>query len=140
MKKFEFLEHTADAKFRAYGKNFEEAFMNSAFAMTSLMYDAEMVAAFKIEKIIVRGKDMEQLLYNFIEELLFLQDSKQFVMHGFVNPIKILKKDGKFKLTAEIIGDSIKEEYKIRPVVKAVTYSEMEISEKPLYLQVVVDI
>ena len=140
MKKFEFLEHTADAKFKAYGNSFEEAFMNAASAMTSLMYDAEMIAALKIEKITVHGKDMEQLLYNFLEEILVLQDSKQFVMHGFVTPIKIIKGKDKIKLSAEIIGDEIKDEYKVRPVVKAMTYAEIEISEKPLYVQVVVDI
>ena len=34
----------------------------------------------------------------------------------------------------------VKDEYEVRPVVKAMTYAEMEISEKPLYLQFVVDI
>lgn len=140
MKKFEFLEHTADAKFRAFGRNFEEAFMNSAFAMTSLMYDAGMVAALKIKKITVHANDMMQLLYSFLEEILYLQDAKQFVMHEFVNPVKIIKTGKKLKLTAEFIGDDIKKEYGVRPVVKAVTYNEMEISEKPLYVQVVVDI
>ena len=140
MKKFELLEHTADAKFRAYGKSLEEAYENAAFAMTSLMYDPKMVAALKIEKIKVQGKDREQLLYNFLEEFLFLQDSKSFVMHGFVTPIKILQVEGKFHIVAEISGDEIKDEYEVRPVVKAMTYAEIEISEKPLYLQFVVDI
>jgi len=140
MKRFEFLEHTADAKFRAYGKSFEDAFANAAFAMASLMYDPEMVAALDIEAFTVEGKDMEQLLYNFLEELLVLQDSKQFVLHSFVKSITISKVDSKFKLKAEVIGDKIKDEYEVRPVVKAVTYNEMKISEKPLYVQVVVDI
>lgn len=140
MKKFEFLEHTADAKFRAYGKDFAEAFSNAAFAMTSLMYDSKMIAALAIEELVVEGSDMEQLLYAFLEEILFLQDSKQFVMHGFVKQIKMTKVKGKFRIRAELIGDSMNDEYEIRPVVKAVTYNEMEISEKPLYVQVVVDI
>ena len=54
MKKFEFLEHTADSKIRAYGKSFEEAYQNAALAMASLMYDPVMIAAEKIEKITVR--------------------------------------------------------------------------------------
>jgi SHS2 domain-containing protein len=141
MKPFKFLEHTADAKFRAYGLSFEQAFANAAYAMASLMYDVEMVAAFKIEKIEVEGSDMEQLLYNFLEEILFLQDSKSFVAHEFVRPVKICNTTKKrLKLVAEIIGDKIKKEYGVRPVVKAVTYNEMKISEKPLYVQVVVDI
>jgi SHS2 domain-containing protein len=140
MKKFEVLEHTADAKFRAYGKSMEEAFENAAFAMASLMYDPEMVASFKIEKIKVEGKDWEQLLYSFLEELLVLQDSKQFVLHGFVQNIQILENRGKLILKAKISGDTIKDEYEVRPTVKAMTYAEIEISEKPIYLQFVVDI
>lgn len=140
MKSYKFLEHTADAKFRAYGKSLEGAFMNSAYAMLSLMYDVEQVAALKIKKIEVRGKDKENLLYNFLEEMLFLQDAERFVMHEFVRPIKIIEVQDGFKISAELIGDNIKEEYEISPVVKAVTYNEMKISEKPLFVQVVVDI
>jgi SHS2 domain-containing protein len=140
MKKYEVLEHTADAKFRAYGKSMEEAFENAAFAMVSLMYDVKMIAAEDIESFVVEGNDMEQLLYNFLEELLVLQDSKQFVMHGFVKGITITKVEGKFRLRAEVIGDKIKDEYEVHPLVKAMTYAEIEISEKPLYVQFVVDI
>jgi len=140
MKKFEVLEHTADAKFKAYGKSMEEAYQNAAFAMTSLMYDAEMIASLKIEKIKVEGKDWEQLLYSFLEELLVLQDAKSFVMHGFVQNIKIIKVENKLILTAEVSGDEIKDEYEVHPLVKAMTYAEIEISEKPIYLQFVVDI
>ena len=35
-KKFEFLEHTADIKFRAFGKTLEEVFENSALAVSSI--------------------------------------------------------------------------------------------------------
>ena len=45
MKCFEFLEHTADAKFKAYGRNLEHAFMNAAYAMSSIMYEHRMIAA-----------------------------------------------------------------------------------------------
>ncbi len=107
--------------------------------MTSLMYDPIMVAAEKIKRIVVHGNDREQILYNFLEELLVLQDAKQFVMHGFVIPLKIVETKGKFKLVAEVSGDTIKDEYEVRPVVKAMTYAEIKISEKPLYLQFVVD-
>ena len=140
MKKFDVLEHTADAKFKAYGKSIEQAYENAAFAMVGLMYAPEMIAAEKIEKITVHGKDMEQLLYNFLEELLVLQDAKSFVMHGFVTHLRIIKAKDKIRLDAEVIGDEIKDEYEVRPVVKAMTYAEIKISEKPIYVQFVVDI
>jgi len=140
MKKFDVLEHTADAKFKAYGKSIEQAYENAAFAMVGLMYNHKMVAALDIEEVVVEGKDMEQLLYNFLEELLVLQDAKMFVMHGFVKAVTITAVKDRFRLRAEIIGDEIKEEYEVRPVVKAMTYAEIKISEKPIYVQFVVDI
>ena len=143
MKKYEFLEHTADAKFQAFGKSMGEAFGNAALAMASLMYDPALIAASHIEEIKVEGKDMEQLLYKFLEEFLFLMDSKRFVLHGFPKEIAIIKGAEKIVLKAEAIGDYLDktdEKYDVSPVVKAVTYSDMKISEKPLYVQVVVDI
>jgi SHS2 domain-containing protein len=143
MKKYEFLEHTADAKYRAFGKTMGAAFANAALAMASLMYDPGLIAASHIEEIKAEGNDREQLLYNFLEEFLVLMDSRQFVLHGFPKEIKIIKTGNKFSLKAEAIGDYLDktdEKYDVRPVVKAVTYNDMKISEKPLYVQVVVDI
>ena len=131
MKKFEILEHTADGKFRAYGKNLNEAFSNAAIAMFSLMTNIKKVKGKTKKKIIVEGIDLKSLLYKFLEELLFLFDSQGFLLKE-VKSLKI----NKYKLTAEIIGDKAKN-YEIFGDVKAVTYNEMKITNK--YVQVVVD-
>ena len=133
MKKIEILEHIADGKFKAYGKNLEEAFENAALAMFSLMTDTKKVKGKIRKKISVEGKDLKNVLYNFLEELLFLLDSENFLLKE-VKKIKIIKN----KLSAEIIGDRA-ENYEIYGDVKAVTYNSMEISEKPCFVQVVVD-
>ena len=36
IKRFEVMEHTADAKFKAFGKNDEEKFTNAAVAMFNI--------------------------------------------------------------------------------------------------------
>ena len=36
--KYRFLSHTADVKFKAYGKTLNESFENSALAMFNVMY------------------------------------------------------------------------------------------------------
>jgi len=41
MERYRFLEHTADAKFQAFGKTLEDAFCNAALATASLMWDWE---------------------------------------------------------------------------------------------------
>ena len=118
-KKYEFLEHTADIKFQAFGKSVEEVFENSALAMFNSMYDGK-VKEKKSFKINVKGKDFESLLYNFLEEVLFLFDSENF----FMAKVKKIKITEDFGLEAEISGDDAKN-YEIHLGVKAVTYNDM---------------
>lgn len=138
MKKFEFFEHTADAKFRAYGKNLEEAFANAALAMTSIMAGSGKIKPKIKREIKVEGDDTKALLYKFIEEFLFLLDTENFLLSE-VKDVKITKGKKNYALTAKAYGDKAGN-YKTHGDVKAVTYNEMEISEKPVYVQVVVDI
>jgi len=136
MKQFEFFPHTADMKFRAYGKNLEEQFKNAALALTSIMFDPQKVEK-KIEKTIsIDGHDGKALLVNFLEELIFLLDSEYFILHS-VKAIKIEKND-QLHLTATFVGDNEEGKYAIESGVKAATYQEMEITDE--YVQVVVDI
>ncbi len=135
-KKFKFLEHTADIKFQAFGKNIAEVFENSALAMFNSMYDGK-VKKSKSFKINVNGKDFESLMYNFLEELLFLFDSENF----FMSKVKNIKITKDFKLSAEIFGDEA-ENYEIHIDVKAITYNEMFVKQenKKWIAQVVLDV
>jgi len=131
--RYKFLEHKADAKFQAFGKSDAEKFSNAALAMVSLMYDNKKIKRKVIKKIKVEGMDLKALLYNFLEEILFLLDSKFFLLKE-VKSIKI----SKGKLIAELVGDINDGSYKMEGEVKAVTYNDMEVNDK--YVQVVVDL
>lgn len=119
MKKYIFLEHTADVKFQAFGKNIEEVFANSALALKEVMTEKAKIKSKINKKISMKGKNNESLLYNFLEEFLVLFDSEGFVLSK-IKKIKI--KDG--KLEAEISGDNLKN-YKFSNSVKAITYNQM---------------
>jgi len=136
-KKFEFLEHTADIKFRAFGKTLEEVFENSALAMLNIIYKGKVKEEKKL-KIKANGKDIESLLYNFLEEFLFLFDSENFLLSDVKN-IKINEKN--FTAEAEVVGDDVIN-YKTSVHVKAITYNEMYIkkTKKGWEAQVVVDV
>ncbi len=136
-KKFEFLEHTADIKFRAFGKTLEEVFENSALAMLNIIYKGKVKEEKKL-KIKANGKDIESLLYNFLEEFLFLFDSENFLLSDVKN-IKIDEKN--FTAEAEVVGDDVIN-YKTSVHVKAITYNDMFIKkDKDKYTaQVVVDV
>lgn len=137
MKKFKFIEHTADIEFQAFGKNLKELFKNSALALSNSIYNKK-IREKKEYKIKVKGHDLENLLYNFLEEFLILFDSENFIL----SKIKEIKLDEKnFKIKAEIIGDDIKN-YKTSMHIKAITYNEMFIKkQKEKWIcQVVLDI
>ena len=134
--KFEFLEHTADIKFKAYGKNLKEAFENSASALLNTIYDKK-IKSLKRKKITVSGTDLQNLLYNFLEEFLFLIDSEGFL----ASEINIQKFDEKkLKIEAELSGDDSKG-YKTDGV-KAITYHDMSIKHdgEKFVIQAVVDV
>ena len=134
--KFKFLEHTADAKFQAFGKNLEEAFTNAALALTKIMTDNKVKTKIT-KKIKVSGNDNKSMLYNFLEELLFLLDTKNFLL-GKIKEIKIKNNT----LTAVLIGDNNIKDYEVKTNIKAITYNEMFIKQEKnkFALQVVLDI
>ncbi|MBW6442801.1 archease [Patescibacteria group bacterium] len=137
MKKFQFLEHTADIKFRAFGKTLSDLYKNNALALFEVFYDKN-VKGKENYNINVKGKDYESLLYNFLEEFLFLFDSKNFLPSKIIS-FKLDEK--KLKITAEVSGDQIKN-YNVNTHVKAVTYNEMFIKKQrsSWISQVVLDI
>jgi len=134
--KFKFLEHTADVKFQAFGSSLEKAFENAALAMFNHMYDKQVKEKIK-KKFKVVGKDFESLLYNFLEELLFLLDSEFF----FLSKVKVKIDKKKMELNAQVSGDIVKN-YKANADVKAVTYNEMFVKKQGnrFICQVVLDV
>ena len=136
--KFKFFEHTADAKFQAYGKDLEEAFSNAAIAMYNVITDTNKIKAKIKKEIKVEGGDLKSLLYNWLEEFLFLIDTEDFLLSK-VEKLKINKMDDTYELMAVAYGDKVGS-YEVKGDIKAVTYQEMEIKKKPAMVQVVVDI
>jgi SHS2 domain-containing protein len=135
--KFKFLPHTADIKFRASGKTIEELFENSALALITSLTDKKIKSKKKIT-IRAEANDLEGLMYNFLEEFLFLLDSENFIA-GNIEEIKLDKET--FRIIAKVSGDDAKSNYEINHI-KAITYSEMEIKHLPnrWVAQVVLDV
>jgi len=141
MKPYIYLSHTADAKFRAFGASLEEAFKNAAYAMTDIIIDQKKIKSVLMQKISIKSEDEKSLLYDFLEKLLILIDTKRFLL-AKVSKLNIEKTSKGFSLAAELSGDNHPENYETKTTIKAVTYQEMEIIRKKgnVILQVVVDI
>ncbi|MCC7574201.1 archease [Candidatus Woesearchaeota archaeon] len=127
-KKFEFLEHTADTKIRAYGETIEEAFSNALIATTTVMTNPELIKEKITKKIKIKAKNKKALLYDFLEEILFLLDTEQLLIKK-TNNLQIKENQEEYELTTELIGDYAKN-YEVHSTIKAITYSEMEIKQE----------
>lgn len=140
MEPYRFFDHTADVKFQAYGKTLEQAFANAAYAMFKVFVESEVQG--KVTKsITVQGADLKALLYNFLEEFLFLLDSQSFLLSK-MDSLKINNFNKEYVLTAMIKGDYQEGQYTLNTQIKAVTYDQMEVKEEKdqAMVQVVVDI
>lgn len=124
--KYKFFDKTADAKFQAFGNTIEETFKNAQEAMISVMYSVDEVSNPDYDEldreIIVEGTNLETLLYNFLEETIFLMNAEFFV--GLVNKIQIIHKEGIYKLKAKMHGTQALN-LESHGEIKAVTYNEM---------------
>lgn len=137
---YEFLEHTADVKFRAYGKSFEEAISNAGKATIAVMTDIRKIRQKKTKEVKIESKTKESLIYDFLEKLIFLIDTEGFLMKE-IKKIKVKRQNGILSLSAVLKGDLAKN-YDVHTYIKAVTYSDMLIDEskKKCTIQVVHDI
>ncbi len=128
---FRFLEHTADVKIEAEGETVEEAFEEAAKALYELMTDTSKIEPRVEKKITVEGEDLESLLYNWLEEFIYLTDAERLVFSE-VNIEEVKKEsDGRYKLTATAKGEKFDHNKHVsKTEVKAATYHEMEINIK----------
>lgn len=141
MEKYRILEHTADGKFQAFGATLEEAFGNAALAVASLMWDWRKIEAYISYPVGVEGHDLKQLLVRFLGEIIFLFETRSFLL-GSVEELKISARAGRLGLRARFLGDSVSDRYELHGGVKAVTYHDMKIEKKAgqgYVIQAVVD-
>jgi SHS2 domain-containing protein len=130
-KRYEFLEHTADAYVAAYGANLTEAFENAAVAMFDVMTEVEKINPLTEDHVEAQGRDEEELLYNWLEALLVKSEIDAMLYSKF--EISELNHDSNgFHLNAKICGEKFDAKRHLQKVgIKAVTYHRMEIIKTP---------
>jgi len=139
MERYRILPHTADGKFQAFGATLEEAFGNAALATASLMWDWAKVEPRVRHFVHVNGNDREQLLVKFLGEVIYLFETKRFLL-GKVDGLRIRPEYAGFNLEALFGGDVLSERHELHGDVKAVTYHDLKIEECGGFtVQVVVD-
>ncbi|OYT40421.1 MAG: hypothetical protein B6U86_04090 [Candidatus Altiarchaeales archaeon ex4484_43] len=125
---FEFLEHIADLRFIAYGKSLNDCFQNSAKAMFSAISDPKSIEEKNLKRIALRAENLEELLHDFLSELLFLFETRGLLFKKF--RVSIDRNKG-YRLKAELRGEKFNpKKHEIKTEIKAVTYHEMLIEKR----------
>lgn len=77
MKKFQILEHSGDLKIKVWGQDSAELFKNAAVGMFSAAIGCELKTKnAKLKRNLeIEGQNPEELLINFLNELIFLSDT-----------------------------------------------------------------
>ncbi len=121
------LEHATDAIIEVTAKNLKEAFQIAGISVIDTILDSSKVDENDSRKLVVKGKDLKYLLYNWLEEIIILTITDGFAGKRIV--IDILKNEN-YEIHAEIFGEMInlkKHEFKVE--IKSPTFHEMEIKE-----------
>ena len=136
---FEYLEHTADVMFRAYGKTAEEMLCNAASALFQAMVDPTTIAAQESWTVELEGDDLEDLAYRWLSEIIFLFETESAVFSTFSLR---LEQDEKMRLYGKIGGERIDlGRHAFENEVKAVTRHKFGIKKNQIWcIQVVLDV
>ena len=134
MKPYEVIANPSDVGIVAYGKTLEEAFEHSAKGMFSLLADPKSVQPKTSFNITINAETREELLVNWLNELLYLEDSQRLLFKNF--KIQSLSQT---ELKAEVKGEKIDpSRHQILRSIKAATYNQLEIKEREKGWQVTV--
>jgi SHS2 domain-containing protein len=124
-KKFEEIDATADLGIIAYGENLKNLFSNAAEGLMSLMADTESITESESININITAKDREGLLVKWLNEIIFLKDTKGFLCKRF--SINYLNNNN---LKADIHGEIYDpERHQLLSGVKAATYHNLKIEK-----------
>lgn len=118
----------------------EELFTSCAEATFEVMTDLSKVDSKEPYPLEIQTESLEELLYLFLSELIYLKDTENVLFAEFDLVIETGKA---FKLSGKVRGETIKpEKHILRTDVKAVTYYQFQVKETEdgYYARVVLDL
>lgn len=133
------LEHATDAIFEVTAPNLEEAFVIAAKSVIETILDANAIEEKEEKTLVVSGKDLSYLLYNWLEELIILTITDGFAAKKITLNIE---KNSEYRILARFWGEKIdikKHHFKVE--IKAPTFHEMEIRQNgTIYMKYLLDL
>ncbi len=134
-KRYKIIDHTADIAIRTTGRSMNKAFENAGYAMFDTMCDASSVKPHTTKRIECEADDLEQLLVDWLSELLFICDVDDMLFSKF--QVKITGT----KLKAKVKGEKMDSaRHHLKTDIKAITYHMLEVDVETNTVQVLFDI
>lgn len=133
------LEHATDAIFEVTAPNLEEAFVIAAKSVIETILDVNAIEEKEEKVLVVSGKDLSYLLYNWLEEIIILTITDGFAAKRVTLNIE---KNSEYRILARFWGEKIdikKHHFKVE--IKAPTFHEMEIRQNgTIYMKYLLDL
>jgi len=136
---YKVLDHATDAFIEVTASSLIQAFEVAGYSVIDTILDNSKIEEKNERHIIVKGKDLNYLLYNWLEEIIYLVITEGFA----IKKLKItLEKNEEYTISAQIFGESIdikKHGFKVE--IKSPTFHEMEIKqEKQVIMKFLMDL
>jgi SHS2 domain-containing protein len=125
--RYKLLEHTTDAFIEVTAPSLEEAFIRAGESVVDITLDQKLVEEKEQRTLSVTGDDLDFLLFNWLEEVIYQLITEGFAIHRI--SLKIVK-NSDYKISATTFGEEIdlkKHQFKVE--IKAPTFHLMEIKQ-----------
>lgn len=130
--KYEYLDHTADVQLHSWGDSLKEAFEQCGIAMFGYMTEIDKVEIKQCSEIEATGNDLENLLFQFLNELLFLFSCEPFLICSKLNITEFIVEGEELRIKCKCYGEEFTlGKHPQGTEVKAITYSAMQIYNEP---------
>lgn len=118
---------TADLLVEATGKTLEEAFAYLAYGMFNMITPLKGISEKETFTLKAKGMDLESLLFNLMDEFLYINDVEFLVPKRIKIDIDLKN----FSASAKCVGERFSSKtHEVGIAVKAVTYHLMEIKKQ----------
>lgn len=141
---YRFLDHTADLGVEAWAPTLDAAFEEAARGVFAYVLEPTAVDAVGEVQVEVTGRDAEELLLNWLDELLFVQQTELVAFAGFHVEVREEAEGGDedaWRLQAIVTGEDYDaDKHGHIHEVKAVTYHGLVVERDPPRVEVILDI
>jgi SHS2 domain-containing protein len=127
MHRYKLFDHTADLGVEIYGKTVNELFANAAFSIFDIITDLKHVTPTVERKIVVEGEGWEDLLVNYLREVLYMFNGEGLLLKEY-SIQKIDPRHLEGNVSGELFDPS---KHRINTEIKAVTYHQVTVRETP---------